>query len=329
MHRVKLIAVAALLALLAACGGSDGGGPKDTSGGQPAKLVEPQAGQCVGEEIPDGDDFAPDMKSVVQCSELHAYEIVAVVDIPDDMLAGTTDTEKLARRTELTKISGEDSELRKRLRTEVYSLCDGPFREATGLGQATVVSKPAKDVGLKLPPGPVSQWYNLSSPDLWVKGTTQAICSFRFAPEAEGDAVSKVTPIRSNNTNPAMSSYMTRKLPAALRSCWDNTADKNVSCEGPHDQELMWIIDMKAVHGKDFLKGANLEDLAGEPFQKLLQACVDPYNQTGGHLAGKIGMGFRFYSDIPTTAAALPIICVISSTEKKKLEVPTAYTTNF
>ncbi|GAA3519101.1 hypothetical protein GCM10022234_13300 [Aeromicrobium panaciterrae] len=329
MPRVRLTAAAALLAFLAACGGSDSGGPHDTKGDEPAKLVEPRSGQCIGTEVPDGDDLAPDMTSVVQCSELHSYEIVAVVDIPADMLSGTTDTEKLARRTELATISGEDTELRKRLRTEVYSLCDGPFREATGLGQATVVKKSATEVGLKLPPGPVSQWYNLSPPKLWLKGTAQAICSFRFAPETEDDVVSKVTPIRSNTTNPAMSSYLSRKLPAGLRSCWDNTADKAVPCDGPHDQELMWIIDMKAVYGKDYLKGANLEDVKDADFTKLADACVEPYNQTGGHLAGRIGMGFRFFSGIPTTGTTLPIICVISSTEHKKLEVPTAYTTRF
>lgn len=326
MPRVRLTAAAALLALLAACGGSDGGGTKDAKGDEPAKLVEPRSGQCIGKEIPDGDDLAPDMTSVVQCSELHSYEIVAVVDIPDDMLSGTTDTEKLARRAELSKISGEDTALRKRLRTEVYSLCDGPFREATGLGQAKVIDKAAKDVGLKLPPGPVSQWYNLTSPELWVAGTEQAICSYRFAPEGdEGKAVPKVTPIRSNTTNPAMSSYLSRKLPAGLRSCWDNTADKAVPCDGPHDQELMWIIDMKAVYGKDYLKGANLEDVKDADFAKLADACVDPYNQTGGGLTQTIGVGFRFFSDMPTTGASLPIICVLASRDGKRLDDTVAY----
>ncbi|WP_332642941.1 hypothetical protein [Aeromicrobium sp.] len=325
MHRVRLIAAAALLAILAACGGSDGGTKNGDKAEGPAKAAEPQSGQCVAKEVADGDDFAPDLRTVVPCSELHAYEIVAVVAIPDDMLAGTTDTEKLARRTELSQISGEDTELRKRLRTEVYSLCDEPFREATGLGQMKVVEKSAKDVDLRLPPGAASQWYNLSSPELWVKGTTQAVCSFRFAPPSEGDDVSPVTPIRSNNTNPAMSSYLTRKYPAELRSCWDTKTDKAASCSGTHDQELLWTIDMKAVYGKKFLEGADLADVNDADFTKLADACIDPYEESGGGLTQRIGMGFRFFSDVPTTSKTLPIICVLAARDGSRLEDVVAY----
>lgn len=325
MHGVRLIAVAALLALLAACGGSDGDTKKGNKADGAAKVAKPQSGQCVAKETADGDDFAPDMRTVVPCSELHAYEIVAVVAIPDDMLAGTTDAEKLARRTELNQISGEDTELRKRLRTEVYSLCDEPFREATGLGQVKVVEKSAKDVGLRLPPGAASQWYNLSSPELWVKGTTQAVCSFRFAPPSEGDDVSPVTPIRSNNTNPAMSSYLTRKYPADLRSCWDTKTDKAASCSGTHNQELLWIIDMKAVYGKKFLKGANLANVNDADFTKLADACIDPYEESGGGLTQTIGMSFRFFSDLPTTSKTLPIICVLAARDGSRLDKVVAY----
>lgn len=327
MHRVRLIAAAALLALLTGCSGSDGS-PKASNGNNadaPAKVAEPQSGQCVAKEIADGDDFAPDMRTVVPCSELHAYEIVAVVAIPDDMLSGTTDAEKLARRTELSKIGGEDTELRKRLRTEVYSLCDEPFREATGLGQVKVVEKSAKDVDLRLPPGAASQWYTLSSPELWVKGTTQAVCSFRFAPPTKGDVVSPVTPIRSNNTNPAMSSYLTRKFPAELRSCWDTKTDKAASCSETHDQELLWIIDMKAVYGKNFLKGANLANVDGADFDKLAEACIDPYEESGGYITPKIGMSLRFFSGVPTTSKTLPIICVLAARDGSRLEELVAY----
>lgn len=325
MHRVRLIAAAGLLALLAACGGSDGDAKNGNKADGPVTVAEPQSGQCVAQEVADGDDFAPDMRTIVPCSELHAYEIVAVVAIPDDMLSGTTNAEKLARRTELSKIGGEDTELRKRLRTEVYSLCDEPFREATGLGQVKVVEKSAKDVDLRPPPGAASQWFNLSSPELWVKGTTQAVCSFRFAPPTEGDVVSPVTPIRSNNTNPAMSSYLTRKYPAALRSCWDTKTDKAASCSGTHDQELLWIIDMKAVYGKKFLKGADLADVNDADFTKLADACIDPYEESGGGLTQKIGMGFRFFSGVPTTSKTLPIICVLASRDGSRLEGLVAY----
>lgn len=325
MHRVKLVAAAALLALLAACGGNEGGANNSGKADGPAKVAEPQSGQCVAKEVTDGDDFAPDMRTVVPCSELHAYEIVAVVAIPDDMLAGTTDAEKLARRTELTQISGEDTELRKRLRTEVYSLCDEPFREATGLGQVKVVEKSAKDVDLRLPPGAASQWYNLSSPELWVKGTTQAVCSFRFAPPSEGDKVFPVTPVRSNNTNPAMSSYLTRKFPTDLRSCWDTKTDKAASCSDTHDQELLWIIDMKAVYGKGFLKGADLADVNDADFSKLADACIDPYEESGGGLTQKIGVSFRFFTGVPTTGKTLPIICVLAARDGSRLEELVAY----
>lgn len=136
---------------------------------------------------------------------------------------------------------------------------------------------------------------------VWVKGTTQAVCAYRFAPPTEGDVVAPVTPIRSNNTNPAMSSYLSRKFPAGLRACMDDKSNKSIGCTAAHDQELMWVIDMKAVYGKDLLTGANLADVPEDSFKKMLQACVDPYNQSGGHLTSTIGMGFRFFSDVPTT----------------------------
>lgn len=325
MHRARLIAAAALFAVLAACSGdSDATGNNAKTDASP-KAAAPKAGQCIAEEVADGDDFAPDMTSVVPCSELHAYEIVAVVAIPDDMLAGTTDADKLARRTELSTIGGQDSDLRKRLRTEVYSLCDEPFHEATGLGQVKVVDKTAKEAGLRLPPGKASQWYNLSSPDLWVEGTTQAVCSFRFAPPTEGDVISPVAPIRSNNTNPVMSSYLSRKFPAELRSCWDVKADKAVSCSDTHDQEMLWIIDMKAVYGKRFLKGADLANVSETDFTKLAEACVDPYEESGGGLTAEVGVGFRFFSDVPTTGKSLPIICVLAARDGSRFKDFKAY----
>ena len=127
-----------------------------------------------------------------------------------------------------------------------------------------------------------------------------------------------------------MSSYLSRKFPAALRACMDDKASKSISCTSAHDQELMWVIDMKAVYGKDFLKGAKLTDVNEADFAKLRQACADPYSQSGGILAGKIGMGFRFFSDVPTTGTSLPIICVIGSTENVSLgDTVAAYSHNF
>jgi hypothetical protein len=328
MHRVRLITAAVLLTLVAACGGGDGDKAKDSNDSKsegPAKLVKPQGGQCVAKEVADGDDFAPDMRTVVPCNEPHAYEIVSVVAIPDDMLSGTTDAEKLARRTELNDINNKESALRKRLKGEVYSLCDEPFREATGLGQLTVVGKPAKDVDLQVPFGPASEWDSLTPPDLWVNGTAQAVCSYRFGPPTEDGVVSPVTPIRSNNTNPAMSSFLSRKLPAALRACMDNKSNNSIACTSPHDQELLWVIDMKAVYGKDFLKGAKLTDVSDADFNKLLDACIDPYQQSGGGLTEKIGMGFRFFSDVPTTGTTLPIICVLASRTGETLDDVVAY----
>lgn len=332
MHRVRLSAVAALLALLASCVGGDGGNGGNGTGAKgdgPAKLFEPQAGQCIAKEVADGKDFAPDTQTVVPCSESHAYEIVAVVAIPDEMLTGTTDAEKLVRRTALADIDDKDSELRKKLKAEVFSLCDDPFREATGLGQLTVAGKTAKEAGLRLPFGPASQWYTLSSPDLWVKGTAQVVCSYRFAPPSEGDVVSPVTPIRSTNTNPAMSSYLSKRYPAGLRACMDNKDNKTISCTSTHDQELMWVIDMKAVYGEKFLKGVKLTDVSEADFNKMLQACVDPYNQSGGTLTSTIGMGFRFFSDVPTTGTTLPIICLLASTKNESLDAVAAYDFGF
>lgn len=305
MHRINLVIALLMTALaVSACGG--GNDKAETK-----KLSRPKAGQCIAKEVPDGKDFAPDTQTVVPCNEDHAYEIVAVIPVPDELLTGTTDKEKLARRTELADISEDESELRKKLRAEALPLCDEPYREASGLAKLTVKGKAAKKAGLRLPHGNASRWSTLTSPELWVDGTTQLVCSYRFASQTTDKEVPPVVPARSANTKPVMASYLTKDFPVSLRYCvGDETSG---TCTEVHKQEPLWVIDMKAIYGKDFLTGANLKKVNKDQNNKIIQACTDPYTQTGGSLSATTEMGWRFYSDVPTTGKTFPIICALKS----------------
>ena len=97
------VAAALILVSLAGCGGSEEK-PK-------ADLAELKAGDCIAKDIKDENDRAPDLDSVVDYSEPHVFEIVELVDIPEEALTGTTDKEKLANRKDLaTWPTGEEGE---------------------------------------------------------------------------------------------------------------------------------------------------------------------------------------------------------------------------
>src|SRR5688572_30224284 len=94
--RLPTVAAAILIAGLAGCGGSDEKPKPDAA--------DIKAGVCIASDIADEDDRAPDLDSVVDCSEPHVYEILDVVDLPKEALAGKTDEEKLANRKDLATI---------------------------------------------------------------------------------------------------------------------------------------------------------------------------------------------------------------------------------
>lgn len=307
MNRTSVIALVTLIALTAAAC-SDDKTPKTPKKAQPT-FTQPKAGQCVAEEVPDGEDVAPNTETVVPCSKPHVYEIVAVIDIPKRFLTGKTKAQKLARRSELADVGDKPTKLRQSYSNAVYSKCDTPFREASGLAALTVKGKSAKKVSLGMPFGGTSQWYTVTSPKLWLAGTTQAVCSIRFSVVPKGDKRPPVLPVRSKSSKQVIASYLTKDFPVEVRGCIEPRTEDGVSCAKPHSEELLWVMDMKAVYDKDFLSGADLTNVNADQLAKIRAACADPLKQIGNVLGDAERMDFRFYPKIPTTKAALPIVC--------------------
>lgn len=311
MGHTAATAIAGLVAFaVAACGG---GGATDPKKAEP-QLVVPRAGQCIAAEVPDGNDVAPDTETVVPCSKPHIYEIIAVIDIPQKFLSGTTKAQKLAQQKELAGNADKPTKLRRQISTEVYSKCEEPFRESSGLADLTVKGKSARAVDLSLPRSGASQWYTVTSPALWIAGKAKAVCSIRFAELSRGDERATPTPVTSTSSKQVIASYLTKDFPVASRACTDSSKDNaGVACTKAHDQEPLWIMDVKAVYGKGFLSGADLPKVSQEQFTKVTAACADPYEQAGGKLDETRQISFRYFKDRSTTEKSLPIICTFST----------------
>jgi hypothetical protein len=305
--RTTLIAASAVLTLsLSACGGDDSPEKKEPS------LTAPKAGQCIAKEVPDGKDVAPDTETVVPCDQNHTYEIVAAVKIPQKLLAGKTTKAKLARRTQLADIDNDKSKLRQELFKTTYDKCEKPFRQASGLDKLTVMGKSAEKAGLSVS-AHVSEWYTISSPKLWLQGKAFMVCSFRYEASSDTKGRAKLSSVRSTSAKPVMASYLTKKFPISARACTESNSSSSVDCARPHNQERLFVIDMKAVYGKKFLSGADLKNVNADELGKIRAACNDPYTQAGGKISEARPMGFRFYSEIPTKGSYLPIICTLNS----------------
>jgi hypothetical protein len=298
-----MAATLALTLSLSACGGSDDAPAQK-------KLTVPKAGQCIAKEIPDGKDMAPDTESVVPCNKDHGYEIVAAFKIPRELLAGKTKKAKLARRTELADIDDDKSKLREELSKTVFSKCEKPFREASGLDKLTVLGKSAEKVSMTVSAN-VSTWYTISSPELWLQGKAMGVCSFRFADGSDTKGVPKLSTVRSTSTKPVMASYLTKEFPVTARGCAEYSLSDAATCDQPHTQERLWVIDIKAVYGRKFLSEANLKRVSADELTKIRAACNDSYKQVGGTISEARPMGYRFFDEIPTTEPRLPIICTL------------------
>ncbi|MET0766787.1 MAG: hypothetical protein ABWY50_04010 [Aeromicrobium sp.] len=320
MRRTALSALAiAMLFALCACGGSSSPEAKEKQAAPAPKAFE--AGQCIGGEISDGKDVAPDPETVVPCTEPHTYEIVAAIDIPDEFLAGKTDEEKLARRAQLADIKADPKgSIRAKMSAATFPKCKLPYLAATGMARLKVQGKSAAKVSMVPWVENVSQWYTVSSPEQWVAGITQAVCAYRFADVKQGvKGRAAVTPITSPTAKPVMASFLTKEFPVKLRPCFKVGGKVDVPCAKRHGQELLWSLDLKAVYGRGFLSGANMDQLGGEDFVKVQSACRDPFEQLGHGTGVGVSHGYRYFNEQGTKGTFLSAICVLNAQDTNQM----------
>lgn len=315
----SLTLVACAAALLAGCSGGD-----DESESAAPEVVKAKAGMCVADEVDDGIDPAPDFTTVVPCDEPHRYEVLDVVPIPEKLLDGDTDAdaERLALREEYAKPVSEGVSDRKQAMIDAtYPECTTPA-QVSGMDDLEVDGTSARDVNLA-PYNRVSGWYNVTSKEQWLDGQAAVVCSARFydlrSKDLGEDEPTPTTSITSPDEKQALTHYLDDTYPLDQRGCTggDGNAEA-VSCEGPHIDEQLFMMDMRALYGKDFARGADLTDVQGDDFTKIIDACTEPYEQAGFSVPSDRRIGFRFDSEY-VDEDYLTIYCVLETID----DVPT------
>ncbi len=148
--RTKLGAASAaiLLALtMAACGGDDSGGKKD----EPKKDAAPasiEAGDCidVGNNDPSQeDDAAYSTENVVDCEDVHQFEVLAVEDVPEDLVTDDLATEDYRLELDDTIHDLEADDDLVDINAWSVETCNNAFAEATGLDAIEIDGQKAGD----------------------------------------------------------------------------------------------------------------------------------------------------------------------------------------
>ncbi|MFZ0142320.1 MAG: hypothetical protein WAL70_14665 [Aeromicrobium sp.] len=233
--RLPIAAAAILVTALAGCGGDS----------EKPEAAEIKAGDCIAKDIADEDDRAPDLASVVPCSEPHVYEILDVVDLPKEALSGKTDKEKLANRKDLATIE-EGADISKEYEAfwEFTGKCDTALRETTGYDDVAVNSVSAEESILwpAVAANIHTPWANVTPKEQWLDGKRQLICSARFVdPGADSDENAPVKPVSSPNEKPLLSGMGSASFPIEFRPCDDDKAvSQFVGCDKQHHAEMLF-----------------------------------------------------------------------------------------
>lgn len=279
--RLPAVAAAILiagLAGLAGCGGSDEKPKPDAA--------DIKAGVCIAKDIADEDDRAPDLESVVDCSKPHVYEILDVVDLPKEALAGTTDKEKLANRKDLATFeSTDDASAEKQAYIEfAVEACDAALLKTTGYDQLSVNGVDATDALLYPAMGPkiYAPWLNVTPKDRWLDDQRQVICSARFVKgdgaDPEGDA--PVQAFSSKDDKPLLSTFDTSSFPIELRDCnifVKEDVAKPIGCDKQHYAETLFEFDAESVFDEKFVKGIDPKKPTDKQFDELDRVCAEAF----------------------------------------------------
>ncbi len=262
--------------VLTACGGGDS---------NEASASDVKAGTCIAKEVDDEDDTAPDLSSVVTCSEPHVYEILDVVGVPDDALSGNTDKEMLANRKDLATLANqgeEQSDENAAFFEFAGPRCDQALRRHAGYDDITVKGKSAEEITLSPVLGAevYTRWVNLMPEAQWLKGKRQFICSVRYVEESD-DEEPPAGPVASPNEKMLIGRASSPSFPINLRECSDVDSEKNdavtrVGCDQSHTSEGLFIFDGDVAFGEKMMAPINkANDPTDEQMAPLDRACTD------------------------------------------------------
>ena len=285
----RALIVLFVAALLTGCGGSDE--PESDTSGSPTEqtaAAEVEAGTCLSDEVEDEGDKAPDLASVVECSEPHLYEVNAVVDLPDSLLSGESDEEKAAHRAELATPAQAGVEP-SAAKTEYAAFADEACADAaldavgwSGMSLQGVAADDAQLVPMALKATPL--WATVMPEEAWLEGSTQLVCSTRFSEATlDGSGMSVTLPaaaaVSSPDGEPMISHFPDQAFGAELRAC--ETAEPNgtrayLPCDSDaHYAEFLFTYDARTVLGADFVNAVDPGNVSDPQYARLDQVCVD------------------------------------------------------
>ena len=275
--RVVALIVAGLFVV-----GCDGENPSPKpSATIPAAKPIPEAGQCLAKEVPDLDDFAPDLDSRVDCTTPHIYEVTAVVDAPTWLLKAKTPQELVVLRDKLATVDNED-EQKQRYDAFAGQACSLATTRSAGLSKLELRGKSITEASVEVVLSQAQVWLNLLDAGNWAKGNTKILCTIRYDKGRSGGSDVEGLPdprsIRSQSREPAVQSFLTKDFPLTDRLCVtlkDRGSAQPLSCETPHQGEIIFAFDALPVLGKKFVESIGLDEPSKQEAKVLNRPCLD------------------------------------------------------
>jgi hypothetical protein len=264
---VKVFAIVAALVLTSAAG---------CSGEEPAI----KAGTCIGKEIKDTGDAVPDLSSVVPCSEPHAYEITALIDLPAAALTGSSDSEKRANRADLAAPVAPKKPSPQRVAYDEFVLtaCAKAMQRRTGLDAIAVGGKSALEAGVTVPLRHITlDWHSVTPEKEWLDGKRQVVCSSRLTADQDGKGNGNTKAMASPHGKPIVPTLLTPTFPPNWRHCHTFDADENpvpVDCSKQHFSELAFSFHAEAVLGNKYVQAFDLDAAGDADYAKLDALCA-------------------------------------------------------
>ncbi|WP_332666883.1 hypothetical protein [Aeromicrobium sp.] len=276
MLRGRGVALIIVGLIVAGCDGSSPS-PKPTATIPAAKPV-PEAGQCLAKEVPDLDDFAPDLDTRVDCTEPHVYEMSAVLDMPKRLVKGTTPEELVAERDKLATLDNDD-EARRKFREYAGRQCGPSHTKAAGLSKLELNGKSIEEATVGVVLRDAQTWLNLLDAGNWAEGNTKFLCLIRYSKGiSAAEDLPDPKPIRSRSRNPVVQSFLTKDFPLRHRQCARLEANgraEPLPCDTPHQGEMLFGFDARPVLGTKFVQSIGLDQPSKEEAKTLNRPCID------------------------------------------------------
>lgn len=264
-------------AILAVCLLAVGCTKTGTSPQAEEKAPTPKAGQCIGKEIKDLDDLAPDFDDVVDCKKSHVYEVVDVIAVPRQFLTGTTKADRRANRKELATVKSE-SPLKTKFEQFASDRCGTATLKAVGLAKISIAGKTAGGAGADPVMGGALSWLNLTPTANWIGGDAKLVCSIRYTKHIITTSDVGPKPVEAKTELPAYADFLTKDFPLDRRQCvtYDDKGKRTfVPCDQEHYGEMFFSFDARKAFGDALVKSVDLTDPHDPNWAKISRECAD------------------------------------------------------